>query len=177
MNWSNLRKGVFLNNKIKEAAIDQEVPVPKKGIFDSKHPIFIRVHPAFEQKSEGRKYQNSMTLVAMEVEKYQWNVMVEVIPDDLYDYTFGRNLFSLVELQTLDMDFQLEVQTYIWDVTVKVKIKATLHSLGGQCKTICTQWKIMGETDKQVTEIILKKTESSGSGRKQASLSSMWVTK
>ena len=70
MNWSNLRKGVFFNNKIKEAAIDQEVPVPKKGIFDSKHPIFMRVHPAFEQKSEVSKYKNSMKLVSMEIKKY-----------------------------------------------------------------------------------------------------------
>ena len=51
------------------------------------------------------------------------------------------------------MAFQLEVQIYIRDVTEKVKIKATLHSLGGRFEAICTQWKVVGKIDKQVLEI------------------------
>ena len=51
------------------------------------------------------------------------------------------------------MAFQLEVQIYIRDVTEKVKIKATLHRLGGRFESICTQWKVVGKIDKQVLEI------------------------
>ena len=65
--------------------------------------------------------------------------------DDLDEYYFSRNIFSLLETQTTEVDFQLEVQTSIWDVTVKVKIKATIHSLGGRFKEICTQLKVMGK--------------------------------
>ena len=72
-----------------------------------------------------------MPLVAMVIEKYQWDVMVSGETDDLYDSSFSRNMLSLAQTQTMDMDFQLELQYYIRDVTVKVKIKATLHSLGG----------------------------------------------
>ena len=60
--------------------------------------MFVGVHPDFENKSEGSKYQNSMTLVAMEIEKYQLNIIVSGEPDDLDDYSFSRNISSLVEM-------------------------------------------------------------------------------
>ena len=101
--------------------------------------MFIRAHTAFEQKLEGRKYQNAITLVAMAIEKYSWNIMLSRKPDNLDDSYFSRNLVLLVYNQTADMAFQLEVQIYIRDVTEKVKIKATLHSLGGRFESICTQ--------------------------------------
>ena len=50
-----------------------------------------------------------MTLVAMEIEKYQWNVMVTGEPDNLDDSSFIRNIFLLVETQTMYMNFQLEL--------------------------------------------------------------------
>ena len=112
--------------------------------------MFVEVHPDFDQKSEGSKYQNSMTQVTMINEKYQWNVMVAGELNNPDDSSFSGNLFSLVETHTMDMDFQLELQTSIRDVTAKLKIKATLHILGGRFKVICTKWKVMGKTDKQV---------------------------
>ena len=72
--------------------------------------------------------------------------MVVGEPDDLDDSYFSRNIFSLLEMQTTEMDFQLEVKTSIRDITVKVKIKATLHRLGGRFKAIYTQSKVMGKT-------------------------------
>ena len=72
--------------------------------------------------------------------------MVAGEPDDLYDSYFSRNIFSLLEMQTTEMDFQLEVKTSIRDITVKVKIKATLHRLGGRFKAIYTHSKVMGKT-------------------------------
>ena len=83
---------------MKETVGYQKVPVPKRAIFDRQHPIFIRVHPAFDQKSEVSKYQNAMKLVSMEIEKYQWDFMVAGEPDDLDDYSFSRDIFSLVEM-------------------------------------------------------------------------------
>ena len=71
------------------------MPVPKGAIFDSKHPMFVGVHLDFEQKSEVSKYQNSMTLVDIAIEKYQWNIMVEGEADDLDDSSFSRNMLSL----------------------------------------------------------------------------------
>ena len=82
--------------------------------------------------------------------------MVVGEPDDLDDSYFSRNIFSLLEMQTTEMDFQLEVQTSIRDITVKVKIKATLHRLGGRFKEICTQSKVTGKTQEQVLEMISK---------------------
>ena len=108
--------------------------VPKRSIFDHTHTMFVGVHPAFDKKSEVSKYQNSTTLVAMAIEKYQWNVMIAGETNDLDDFFFSSNLFSLVDMQTMDMDFHLEVKTTIRDVTVKVKIKATLQSLGYRFK-------------------------------------------
>ena len=67
--------------------------------------MFVGVHPDFEHKSEASKYQNAMTLVAMEIEKYQWNVIVAGEPEDLDNYSFSRNIFSLVEMQTMDTTF------------------------------------------------------------------------
>ena len=93
--------------------------------------MFVVFHPAFDQKSEVSMYQNSMLLVSVTIEKDQWDFMVAGEPDDLDKYSFSRNLFLLVETQIMDMDFQLEVQTFIQDVTAKVKRKETLHSLGG----------------------------------------------
>lgn len=89
----------------------------------------------------------------MAIEKYSWNIMLSREPDNLDDSYFSRNLVLLVQNQTADMAFQLEVQIYIRDVTEKVKIKATLHSLGGRFESICTQWKVVGKIDKQVLEI------------------------
>ena len=81
------------------------MPVPKGAIFDSKHPMFVGVHLDFEHKSEVSKYQNAMTLVAVAIEKYQWSVMVAGEPDDLDGSSFSRNIFSLVQTQTMDMAF------------------------------------------------------------------------
>ena len=72
--------------------------------------------------------------------------MVVGEPDDLDDSYLSRNILSLLEMQTTEMDFQLEVKTSIRDITVKVKIKATLHRLGGRFKAIYTQSKVMGKT-------------------------------
>ena len=87
----------------------QYLPVSKNAIFDRQHPMFVGVNLAFDIKSEVSKYQNAMTLVAMEIEKYQWNVMVTGEPDNLDDSSFIRNIFLLVETQTMYMHFQLEV--------------------------------------------------------------------
>ena len=92
-------------------------------------------------------------LVSMEIAKYQWNAMVAEETYELDDSSFRRIIFSLVNTQTRDMGFQLEVQTSIQEVTAKVKIKATLNSLGGRFESICTQWKVVGKIDKQVLEI------------------------
>ena len=62
-----------------------------------------------------------MTLVAMAVGKYQSNVMVAGESDNLDNYSFSRNLFSLVELHTMDMAHHIDVKTSIRDVTAKVK--------------------------------------------------------
>ena len=105
-----------------EMVIYQEFPQSKRAIFDLQHPIFVGFHPDFEQESEVSKYQNAMTLVAMAIEKYQWNFMVAGEPDDLDDSSFSRNIFSLADTQTMDMDFQHEVKTSILAITAKVKI-------------------------------------------------------
>ena len=63
-----LWKGDIIRKKMKETVGYQKVLVPKRAIFDRQHLMFIGVHPAFEQKSEVIKYQNTMTLVAMEIE-------------------------------------------------------------------------------------------------------------
>ena len=115
------------------------MPFSKRDIFDSQHSMFVIVHPAFEQKSEGSKYKNSMMLVAIEIERNMWDIIVAGGPDDLDDSSFIRNISFLLETQMMDMSFQLEVQTSIQCVTAKVKIKATLHSLGGKFKAICTK--------------------------------------
>ena len=143
---------------MKDTAVYQEVPVPKRDIFDRKHPMFVGFHPDLKKKLEGCMYQHSVQLVAMEIEKYQWNVMVSGEPDDLYESSLSMNMLSLLETQTMELDFQLELQTTIWDITTKLKTKATLHSLGGQFKAFVTQWKVMKKTEKQVLEILLKKT-------------------
>ena len=103
----------------------------ERDIFDRKHRMFVGVHPDFEQKSEGSRYQNPMLIVAMGIEKYQWYVMVACETDSLDDSSFSRNILSFLETQTMDLASQLELQTTIWDVTATVKIKATLHSFGG----------------------------------------------
>ena len=43
----------------------------KKGYFDRQHLMFVGFDSDFELKSEGGKYQNSMTLGFMEIEKYK----------------------------------------------------------------------------------------------------------
>ena len=92
---------------MREKVGDQELPVSKWSVFDLKHPMFVGVHPDFEQKSEGSKYQNSMTLVNMVIEKYQCNIMVAIETDDLDNSSFSRNMFFLVETQTMEMDSQI----------------------------------------------------------------------
>ena len=104
---------------MKESVGYQEVPHSKRAIFDRQHPIFVGFHPDFDQESEVSKYQNAMTLVAMAIEKYQWNFMVAGEPDDLDDSSFSRNIFSLADTKTMDMDFQHEVQTSIWLLSQK----------------------------------------------------------
>ena len=103
--------------------------------------------------------------------------MVAGEPEDFGDSSFSSNLFSLVETQTMEIYFQLEVKTSIRGVNVKLKIKGTLYRIGERFKAICTQWKVVGKIYQQVLEMISKNTGSSGSGGKQAYLSSMWVTK
>ena len=49
--------------------------------------------------------------------------------DDLDDSSFSSNIFLLVEMQMMDMDFHLEVQTTIRDVTAKVKSKKLFTAL------------------------------------------------
>ena len=58
--------------------------------------MFVRAHPAFEQKLEDRKYQNAITLVAKTIEKYSWNIMLSREPYNLDDSYFSRNLVLLV---------------------------------------------------------------------------------
>ena len=88
-----LWKGDIIRKKIKDTLGDQEVPVPKRDIFDRKHPMFVGFHPAFDKKSEESKYQNAMTIFSMEIEKDQWNVMLAGEPDDLDDSSFSWSLF------------------------------------------------------------------------------------
>ena len=109
--------------------------------------MFFRVHADFGQISEGINQQNATTIVSVEIEKDHWNLMVAGEPDDLDDYSFRRNTSSLVETQMMDMNSQLEAQTSIWDVTEKLKSKATLHSLSGKFKAICKQCKLMVKID------------------------------
>ena len=89
-------KGDIFRNKMKETVVYQEVPVPKRDVFNRRHPMFVRIHPDFDQKLEGSKYQNAMTLVSIAIEKYQWNIMVSGKLYDLYDSSFSRNLLLLV---------------------------------------------------------------------------------
>ena len=90
---------------MKDTVGDQEVPLLKRAIFNLQHPMFVGVHPAFEHKSEVSKYQNAMTLVAVAIEKYQWSVTIAGETYDLDGSSFSRNIFSLVQTQTMDMAF------------------------------------------------------------------------
>ena len=46
-----LWKGGIICKKVKETVGDQEVPLSKRAIFDCQYPMFVGVHPAFDQKS------------------------------------------------------------------------------------------------------------------------------
>ena len=48
-------KGDIICKKMKETMGDQEFSFSKMDIFDRQKPIFVGVHPSFEQKSEGSK--------------------------------------------------------------------------------------------------------------------------
>lgn len=50
--------------------------LPKRVLFDRSHPLFLSVHPAFVQNSEGSKYTEGMTLVALSMSDCNWNKCV-----------------------------------------------------------------------------------------------------
>ena len=45
-----LWKGGVIRKKMKDSVRDQEVPDPKRDIFDLKHSMFVGVHTDFDQK-------------------------------------------------------------------------------------------------------------------------------
>ena len=45
-----LWKGGIICNKMKETVVDQEVSLLKRDIFDRQNPMFVGVHPAFDNK-------------------------------------------------------------------------------------------------------------------------------
>ena len=102
-----LWKGDIIRKKTKKIVGYQEESLSKRAIFDRQHPMFVGFHPDFEKKSEVSKYQNNMTLVAMALEKYQWNAMVAGETDDLEESFFSRKLFLLTDTQKMDMAFKL----------------------------------------------------------------------
>ena len=86
-----------------------------------------------------------MTLVTMAVEKYSWNLMVARKPGDLDDSYFSSNMVSLVETQTVDTAFQIEVQIYIWDVTESLKSKQLFTALVDNSRQFVHSVKCLGK--------------------------------
>lgn len=111
--------------------------LPKRVLFDRKHPLFHSVHPAFVHNSEGAKYTGGMTLVALSMSDDNWKQLCKGTLEGLNK----RKLFASVQNDAMAKTYEFEVQLGLKDPNKTSKANPTIHSLGTRFAAIVKKWK------------------------------------
>lgn len=131
---------------------DKNGSVPRKYLFEE-GPESVRMHPTFARVSEGARYRKAMTLVAMSVEKSEWDSLI----DGSMDSKAHRDMFMQVQQSTMAKAVAIEVVLGIREAGKKCNANPTLHSLGTRYGKIMSKWKDTF-TSEQITVMVAEKT-------------------